>query len=281
MLRPFSLVARYEVAVATNVTFHTRRPPYPVSELPIPETVAIEFEGRRFVWHAVERGDGIERWPTVTVVYDASDPADYPAARAAMERLLSAIAYQFGQSINAETKGGAGVVDDFHPPVAAAFRRGLADHLHQAPAEVVVGDDERLRRVLGYFREALGTGSPFFKFLAYWNALSVACVDLDGELKPWLVATMEKHPNLRGDNKPPPPDWWEYLFWEQRGAVAHAVRGEKYPPEMDPDDPETQSRFDVDARLLQDLVRIRVRERWGDHAVYGRPRPEHFDGPAD
>ncbi len=132
-----------------------------------------------------------------------------------------------------------------------------------------------------YFREALGTGSPFFKFLAYWNALSVACVDLDGELKPWLVATMEKHPNLRGDNKPPPPDWWEYLFWEQRGAVAHAVRGEKYPPEMDPDDPETQSRFDVDARLLQDLVRIRVRERWGDHAVYGRPRPEHFDGPAD
>jgi hypothetical protein len=195
-----------------------------------------------------------------------------------MERLLSAIAYQFGQSINAETKGGAGVIDDFHPPVATAYRRGLADHLHQAPAELVVVDDERLRRVLGYFREALGTGSPFFKFLAYWNAIDVACDDLNGGLKVWLLATMEKYPNLRGDTELP-PDWWEYLWKEQRGAVAHAVRGQGFPAEIDPDDPETQERFGVDARLLQDLVRIRVRERWGDHAVYGRPHPEHVDVP--
>jgi len=54
---------RYEVGVRTILTFHTQQPPYAVP-FPPPETVVMEFEGRRFVWHAVGPNyDGEARWP--------------------------------------------------------------------------------------------------------------------------------------------------------------------------------------------------------------------------
>jgi Methylamine utilization protein MauJ len=43
--------------------------------------------------------------------------------------------------------------------------------LHTAPAVVAVGDDPHLRLALGLYREGLNAGSPFYRFLAFWNAL--------------------------------------------------------------------------------------------------------------
>src|SRR5262249_4972002 len=207
------------------------------SNLPTPETVAIEFEGRRFLWHVVELLDGVECWPTVTTPV-SHDAADEEATRLAMERLLSAIAFMCGQGIDVVTAAVAAVPDEFDPPVAAAHRRGFVDHLHDAPAEIVVLDDDRLRPVLGYFRDALGTSSPYFKFLAFWDALDVACDDYAGGLKAWIGPTMASYPHMSGRHDPPPPDWWHYLWMDQRGAVAHAIRDPQHPPEIDPDDPE-------------------------------------------
>jgi hypothetical protein len=263
---------RYEVAAETRITFHTQSGSRPITDLPEAETVPIEFEGQRFVWHAVPIGDGGEEyWPTITTVISDSD--DYAAERLAMERFLSAVAYLLHQPIVVATAAGAGVPEEFDLPVAHALRRGLGDHVHEAPAEVVIVDDDRLRLVLGYYREGLGTASPYFRFLAFWNALDVATEDFAGGLPAWLRTTMPTYAHLRGGDDPPPADWYDHLSDERRHAVAHAVREPGRPHDLDPDDPDAQGRFARDARLFDQLVQIRVRERWGDYAVTQRRRP--------
>jgi hypothetical protein len=259
------------VAIETTIAFHTRDLVVLSSGgFPEPETVTIEFENRRFVWHVTpptEEGD--ERWPTVTTMIE--DPDDYEVERLAMARLLSAIAFETQQGIEVLSGGAAGVLEELDRPVATALRRGVGSRLHQAPAEVVVADDERLRLVLGYYREGVGTGSPYFRFLAFWNALDVACEDLQGGMGAWIRDTMNEIPGLAHHAESPPADWWEHLLTERRHAVAHAVRDpERGVSDLDPDDPESRARFYQDARLLDNLVGLRVRQRWGDHAVYFR-----------
>jgi hypothetical protein len=181
------LAVRYEVGLVTNLAFH-KRPDFapPLRDLPRPESVTIEFEGRRFVWHVVppveldpgpsgflERlrrrlADALERaarnlhtahrqerGPTVTTLI--TDAADYEAERLAMARFLSAVAYETKEAVEVQVGGGAGWPGEFDPPVATSMRR-LGDRLTSAPAEVIVVDDARLRVVLGYYREGLGTG---------------------------------------------------------------------------------------------------------------------------
>lgn len=294
---------RYEVSVQTNLAFHTRGEfAPPIRDLPRQaETVAIEFEGRRFLWHAVpplvidlpdrgivgrvrnRLGDALgqvarylervvrqDRWPTVTTPIE--DAGDYESERLAMARFLSALAYETQQGMEVQAGGGAGMPAEFDPPIATGVVFGPGYYMRAAPAEVVVVDDDRLRLVLGYYREALGIESPYFKFLAYWNALEVACEDASSSLGAWIRETMEAHPGL-GREDDPPADWSEYLYNERRHAVAHAVRDPKYGvPDLDTDEPDTRGRFYQDARLVGDLVRLRVGERWGPHAVYFRRR---------
>jgi hypothetical protein len=263
---------RYEAAVRTNLTFHTQRPPYALP-FPEPETVLMEFEGRRFVWHTLGPTDeGEARWPTVATM--VVDPNDYEDERVAMEQFLSALSYWTSHPIEVLDAGGAGWKQEMEPAFLTAPRRGLADHLHQAPSELVITDDPRLKMVFGYYRDAMNTGSPFFKFLAFWNALEVACEDLDGRLPNWIRTTLPRYAHLRGGDEQAPDDWWEHLQNERRSAVAHAVRDPGRGPDLDPNDPADRGKLGKDARLLEQLVRIRVQQRWGDHPLWPRPRDE-------
>jgi hypothetical protein len=186
---------RYEVALVTNLAFHGGPEFAPaIRDLPKPETVTIEFEGRRFVWHAVppletdlggrtgllhrvrrHLAEGLgraarkletvhrqDRGPTVTTPIDDMD--DYEAERLATARFLSAVVYETREAVEVQAGGGAGVPAEFDPPVATALRR-FGDRIVHAPAEVVVVRDDQLRLVLGYYREGVGTDSPYFKFL--------------------------------------------------------------------------------------------------------------------
>jgi hypothetical protein len=132
-----------------------------------------------------------------------------------MARFLSAVAYETREAVEIQTGGGAGVPAEFDPPVATALRR-LGDRLQPGPAEVVVVADDRLRIVLGYYREGLGTESPYFKFLAFWNALEVAGEDLTAGLAKWIRATITPHSGHGRHADPPPSDWWERLQNERR-----------------------------------------------------------------
>ena len=261
---------RYEAAVETNLTFHTeqrtQRSPFPE-----PETVVIEFEGRRFVWHELGANEeGEERWPVVTTM--VGDPEDYAEERRATASFLSALSFSTRQRIRVVMTGGAGFKLEMDPPLVNALRRGLVDHNYDAPAEVVAVADRSLRIVLGYYREGLNAATPFFGFLAFWNALDVACEDVDGRLSAWIRATAPGHAHLRGSDVPVPADWWVHLQNGWRNAVAHTIRDPERAPDLDPDDPVVSQVLGRDARLLEQLVQIRVRERWGDFAVWLRPR---------
>jgi hypothetical protein len=261
---------RYEVGVRTILTFHTQQPPYAVP-FPPPETVVIEFEGRRFVWHAVGADyDGEARWPVVTTM--VADPDDPAAERLATERFLSTLAYTTHQPIEAVIWGRAGWPQEMDPPSVAAMRRGLADHLNPAPAELVTVGDDRLIVVLGYYRDGLNTVSPFYKFLAFWNALDVACENFEGALPAWVRANAPNHVHLRGQAAEPVDDWWDYLQNDRRSAVAHAVREPDRGEELDPNDPDDRDKLGTDASFLDELVQVRIRERWGDYAVWRRRR---------
>lgn len=257
---------RYEVGVRTNLTFHTQQPPYG-DGFPPPETVVIEFRGERFVWH----GRGEDAWPVVTTM--VADADDYGAERLATERFLSALAFMTHHPIEDVIAGGAGWKQEMDTPLVNAPRRGLGDHITPAPAEVVVVDDDRLMIVLGYYREGLNNASPFYKFLAFWNALDVACENVDGGLPPWLRAQAEQYAHVRGQGAPAVDDWWDHLQNDRRSAVAHAVRDAGRGVELDPNDPVDRGKLGTDALLLDQLVQVRVHERWGAHPVYGRPRP--------
>jgi hypothetical protein len=261
---------RYEVGVRTNLTFHTQPPPYG-AEFPPPETVVMEFEGRRFVWHAVgPDDDGEARWPVVTTM--VADADDYTAERLATERFLSALAFTTHHPIEVLITGGGGWKQEMDTPSVGALRRGYGDHLNDAPAEIVTVEDDRLMTVLGYYRDGLNTGSPFYKFLAFWNALDVACEDFEGGLPPWIRATAPRYAHVRGEAAPPADDWWDYLQNDRRSAVAHAVRDPDRGEELDPNDPADRGKLGTDARFLDELVQVRIRERWGDYAVWRRRR---------
>jgi hypothetical protein len=262
------MAVRYEVAVRTNLTFHTQNPPHRIP-FPEPETVVIDFEGRRFVWHALgPNDDGDDRWPVVTTM--VADAGDYEGERVAMQRFLSALAFSTSQPVEVLTEGGAGWPLEMDRPVVNALRRGFANHLFRAPGEVVVEQDDRLRLVLGHFREGLNSGSPFFTFLAFWNALDVASEDYDGGMPSWIRATAPDHAHLRPGQEPQPDDWWTYLQNDRRSAVAHAVRDPGRGVDLDPDDPNDRAKLAGDTRMLQSLVEARVRERWGTYAVWMR-----------
>lgn len=256
---------RYEVAVRTPIAFCMQRLGL---ERPPPEDVVIEFEGRRYVWHATHVGpDGEECWPTVTTMVENSD--DYEPERRAMERFLSAVSFHWGESLEVVNVAGAGWPGEMDRPVAVSVRSGDIRHLHEAPLELVVDGDERLTRVMGYYRDAEATASPFYRFLAFFNALDVACEDFDGALPRW-VAQARGHEYLWGDDSPP-DDLWPYINDERRHAVAHAVR-DRDRPELDPNDPALRGRYFRDSKVVAVLVKDRVRERWGQHAVWGRRR---------
>lgn len=229
----------------------------------------IEFEGRRFVWHATHVGpEGQECWPTITTMVENAD--DYAPERIAVERFLSAISFHFREALEVVNQGGAGWPGEWDRPIAISVRSGDIRHLHEAPLELVVDGDERLTRVMGYYRDGQSTASPFYRFLAFYNALDVACEDYEDGLGAWVGEHANLHRHHWGDAQPP-ADLWTYIQDENRHAVAHAVR---HPgrPELDPNDPAERGRFYRDSRLIADLVKDRVGERWGPHAVWARRR---------
>jgi hypothetical protein len=253
-------MARCEVAVRANVAFHTRRPPYPLHRLPSAEQVVIEFEGRDFVWHpTLEPGpDGEEWWPGVTVV--VKDHNNYDEEAELMHRFLSALTFELRQPIEVLNFGGSGQPDPLAPPVPRAARRGLGDLVVTAPLGVETVADQRLRHVLALYREGLNSESPFYRFLCFWNALEAVFDDNRTKVTRFLN---ENAPNYarRDDYDPPPSDWAEYLRNSSRNAIAHAVR-EPGRPVLDPDLPLDRERLYRDSRLLDDLVRAAIVERW-------------------
>jgi len=258
--------ARYEVAVETGLVFERRDDASESADEPF----AIQFRGRTFYWHAYHRDPdtGAANWPTIVteVVGD-----DWQEVRTATERFLSALSFETREPMTTRNVQGVGIGGGVKPkqrPTAVWPRGEIPGRLVPAIEELIVADDDRLLLVLGYWRDGASTGSPFFRYLAYFNAIDVACDDYDGKMPAWVEAqTTEFAERL----EPNPENLWTYLNEERRHAVAHATRSEGRPEDLDPNDAGMRMRFAMDSFVVSDLVRRRVDERWGRDAVRDFP----------
>jgi hypothetical protein len=167
-------VARLEIAVRSPIRFHKWPENFapPASDLGKFERVTeIEFDGLTFVWHMPTKGHegDPEPGPTVTVVYEQAAES---RAREALQRFLSALAFVADERIEAlATNTGTGETDPLAPAMWRQPSDVLTGMMFPALRSIVVDRNERLRLVLALYREALSTGGPFYRFLAFWNVV--------------------------------------------------------------------------------------------------------------
>jgi hypothetical protein len=247
---------RLEIAVITSLGFYESWPREPGD--PLVEQAPIAFDGRTFVWHSNDEREIEERiFPTLTTM--VTDDADAVAAETGANRLLSALAF----SHHVEMTPMVGVVTAFASESArSVFRQpgGRTVLVARAPALVTVHPDDRLRLALALNREALSSESPFFRFLAFWNALEVLFQNSWPDLEAYFAADGAQVA-ARNARTTPPEGWPTYLLQSSRHAVAHAVRPAGRAV-LDPDLAADRRRLSGDALLLDDLVQYRVHDEW-------------------
>jgi hypothetical protein len=262
-------MTRLEAAVRSPIAFRRKFSDRPERFLEKPETVGIKFDGRLFVWHAFPDlqpdpffGDR-ELGPSVTTLL--TDDDDYADVATELERFLSALAYHYDQPAEVTAYGSSGERDPFHPSITRAPRTH-AGWMMAESYEVI-----RLQRnppavlqAIAYFREGLNAGSPFYRFMAYWN-----CIDatFDGDIERRSEFLRRTVPLFRGrwdDRFDFPKDPVKYFWEESRNAVAHAVRHSRR--SIDPDADHDRRRLDDESRFLN-LIARRAIEREFDRPV--------------
>jgi methylamine utilization protein MauJ len=143
-----------------------------------PDTVGIEFRGRLFVWHAFpseERpGPGHEEaGPTVTVVLEPEEDEERVAVE--LERFVSAIAFAYQEPAVTLARVRTDGSEPYGPANFRAPRTPFWGYtLWPAPARIALRSDANVQLAVAYYREGLNATSPFYRFLALWNALEAA-----------------------------------------------------------------------------------------------------------
>jgi hypothetical protein len=251
---------RYETPVKTGLHFGEGDG----IQLTEVEVCSIQFGDRVFEWHsnlvAVD-GDGRD-FPTITTM--ARDGDDQESVDADTQRLLSALCFQHHTGLTADAPGDTGAAGRFDRAVLRAPGGTTGGLIARAPAEVHVVDDPVLRHALALYREGVTAASPFYGFLALWNALDVL-FDGDEGARDAYLGTVQAGSGVVAGWDSFPADLAAYLRESSRNAVAHAVRVGR--PVVDPDLPADRHRLQRDARLLEGLVYARVHDRWS-HPVW-------------
>lgn len=246
-------MARYEVALSTPIAFASSDD---ADLLGIAGQVEIEFDGQRFVWHDQRQAESVA--PVVTVMVANGD--DYAPERLLANRFLSALSFAIDYPVAVLTVGATGYKGEVDRPLLGqpVSLDGLI--VLPAPASIRVLADPRLRTVLGLYREGRAATSPFYRLLAFFNALDAA---FDGRESP-RDSFVARHAQI--DGTAPSGGWGAYVRETFRNAVAHAVRSEGRPV-LDPDDFDDWRAFSDVAEALRKLVRQRVEERWPEGVV--------------
>lgn len=223
------------------------------------DQIHLEFNSQLFVWHDQRRARSIA--PVVTTIVANGD--DYAAERLLTNRLLSALSFALDYPIAVLTVGAAGYKSEFDRPLLGqpASTDGLV--ILDAPRSIQVIADPRLRTVLGLYREGRAASSPFYRLLAFFNALDAAFDGRDSPRDEFVTA------HAQMDGTTPAGGWGAHVREAFRNAVAHAVRSEGRPV-LDPDDIDDWQAFSSVADALRRLVRQRVRERWADGITLAR-----------
>jgi hypothetical protein len=239
-----------------------------------PVPVAIAFGPDVYVWHEApvmrpfpdDRPTG-ETAPSLSVAYRGA--RERRRVTAGANRLLSALAFHFGRGIEVIYYAGAGGDSAYDAP----FVRGTAEswrELVAAPGSLAVLRSPRLWLALALHREGMNSGSPFYGFLAHWNAIEAAFdvttrgspggVRRDRFLNSEGLRLAEALPEDRRATLP--LNLARYLADESRDAIAHVVRNRRDQPHLNPDDPEHLTRLSAEAEWIRALARAAIDQRW-------------------
>jgi hypothetical protein len=242
------------------------------------DSVGIDFDGRRFVWHPpVDYKDetGTTQYgPMVSVM--VSDDLRDSSASVTLQQFLSAASHLYAQPVEDVHYGStpaSGETDEFNPSGARAQRSFIATHVVEAPVSLFVATDDSLRLALALSRESANASSPFYSCLASWNMLNAVFEVMNETAR--QVATqeaaqrdafIEAHAGLFAEwhHVPKPPRGWALYFRDEvRNALAHVKRpaGKSV---VNPDDPRARVRLRNDAAVLRELGAEAVNERWPD-----------------
>lgn len=260
-------MGRVEVPVRTSLRF-IDSPVTPILTGGVEaESVVIDFEGRELGWVMPRSHDEHEAGPTVTAHLDSEAAWRDDAWNEVLEtiqRFLSALAFHFDTRMESRpTSGGSGEPELLHPYGAIEIRDTFGTMLVAAPRSVAVLDDPKLRLALAVYREGLNAGSPFYRFLAFWNVIDAVHGPDDADVDLFL--------GLEGGASYWRPDSFSgnaaaHLRQESRNAIAHVVRPAGRTV-IDPDLPQDRERLDAEGRWIQYLAHRAIKSAWTQPVV--------------
>jgi hypothetical protein len=219
------------------------------------------FESRLFVWHSFEPPDGArlgqeQSGPTLAWSFDEGEDRD---AQDAAERLLSALAFYLGQPAESLSYGISEATSPHEPATTRRARGDFGWALTKPPSEIVVRAEPNVRVALAYYREGLNSGSPFYRFLSFWNCLDATFRILDrgtpedrGRMA--FINSMREDVRPAWRHSPLPADLAQALYKDSRNAVAHVLR-DPHQRVVDPDRSEDRVRLRAEADVLQWIAR--------------------------
>jgi hypothetical protein len=131
--------------------------------------------------------------------------------------------------------------------------------------QFAVADDSNLRSALAYHREGQNAGSPFYRFLAFWNCIDVVfnssgrdTRDRDNFLDAEVPRFQQRWDNPDSELPRHPA---QHFGHESRHAIAHAVR-DPGQTEIDPDLFKDRQRLEYESQFLGWIARAAIETRY-------------------
>lgn len=217
----------------------------------------IFFNEMCFILMPFEQSDQ-QRLPTLPAIALRADfyKLSISDARKEILQLASALSWREGDKIEVVSWAGGNI------PRSMGIMRNSAvsEFLHGNYLPLL--NDENARAALAFYREGVSLDNPFYSFLSFYKAFSVAIKVR--ERKAWMnenEASLDSYKihdrlnELRADGH----NIGTYLFEECRNAVAHADRE----PFVNPDNTDDYFRLKKDIPIIQNYAELAIEKIFG------------------
>lgn len=178
-------------------------------------------------------------------------------ARKEIARFASALAWRERAKIEIVAWTGGG----YPRPIGIIRNAVTIDYLDDGM--LPVAPSETAAAALAFYREGISLDNPFYAFLSFYKAFSVAIPEKQ-QRKQWIInkkATIDDHlakerlTEIEADGT----EVEEYLYSQCRHAIAHADQG----PFVNPDNTDDHYRLQRDLPLMRNLAELSIEERCG------------------
>jgi hypothetical protein len=178
-------------------------------------------------------------------------------ARKSIMQFASALSWREGAKIDIVGWGGGNL------PRSMGIIRNNAVTDYLDGEHLPSPQDDRARAALAFYREGVSLDNPFYSFLSFYKAFSVAVSEPQSRGQ-WIFGkrgeitrgqAKERLDELERDGN----EVGNYLYQAGRNAIAHADRE----PFVNPDDADDHFRLSRDAPLMRAFAELAIEERFG------------------